>query len=39
MSNEEEQHEESTMGGPGAPTPVSALEVGYQVFECATATD
>jgi len=27
MSNEEEQYEESAMGGPGAPTPVSALEV------------
>jgi DNA repair protein RAD51 len=27
MSNEEEQYEEGTMGAPGAPTPVSALEV------------
>lgn len=26
MSNEEEQYDDSTMGGPGAPTPVSALE-------------
>jgi hypothetical protein len=39
MSNEEEQYEDSTMGGPGAPTPVSALEVGYWMFEYATATD
>jgi len=30
MSNEEEQYEDSTMGGPGAPTPVSALEVGLE---------
>jgi len=29
MSAEEEQFEDSTMGGPGAPTPVSALEVGF----------
>jgi hypothetical protein len=29
MSNEEEQYEDSTMGGPGAPTPVSALEVRF----------
>lgn len=28
MSNEEEQYDDSSMGGPGAPTPVSALEVG-----------
>jgi hypothetical protein len=27
MSAEEEQYEDSTMGAPGAPTPVSALEV------------
>lgn len=27
MSTEEEQYDESTMGAPGAPTPVSALEV------------
>jgi hypothetical protein len=27
MSAEEEQFDDSSMGGPGAPTPVSALEV------------
>jgi hypothetical protein len=27
MSAEEEQYDDSTMGAPGAPTPVSALEV------------
>lgn len=32
MSNEEEQYDDSTMGGPGAPTPVSALEVGFQTL-------
>lgn len=32
MSNEEEQYDDSTMGGPGAPTPVSALEVGSKSF-------
>lgn len=32
MSNEEEQYDDSTMGGPGAPTPVSALEVGPKSF-------
>lgn len=33
MSNEEEQYDDSTMGGPGAPTPVSALEVGSKELE------
>ena len=33
MSNEEEQYEDSTMGGPGAPTPVSALEVSFEEFQ------
>jgi len=27
MSAEEDQYEEGGMGGPGAPTPVAALEV------------
>jgi hypothetical protein len=29
MSAEEEQYDESAMGAPGAPTPVSALEVRF----------
>lgn len=31
MSAEEEQYDDSTMGAPGAPTPVSALEVREQL--------
>ena len=32
MSNEEEQYEDGAMGAPGAPTPVSALEVNTTTF-------
>jgi len=38
MSAEEEQYEDSAVGGPGAPTPVSALEVNATLRHCHRVT-